>query len=105
MRSGNKVWSQFRKDISGYGKGKAPEPEREGMAAGSAGEALPYMVSTTCDALNIRSGAGISCPVSGCIREKAGAKKKYTVVEEKNGWGRLKSGAGWISLAYTRRVS
>ena len=22
----------------------------------------------------------------------------FTIVEEKNGWGRLKSGAGWISL-------
>ena len=33
-----------------------------------------------------------------------GKKKKYTIVEEKNGWGKLKSGAGWISLAYTKRV-
>lgn len=103
VRSGNKVWSRFKKDIAGYGKGEAPE--KKGTAAGSAGESLPYMVSTTCDALNIRASAGPGAPVTGCIREKAGAKKKYTVVEEKNGWGRLKSGAGWISLAYTRRVS
>jgi len=26
-------------------------------------------------------------------------------VEEKSGWGRLKSGAGWINLSYTRRAS
>lgn len=53
-----------------------------------------YLVTTTCDVLNIRSGAGTGHPVVGAIREKAGKKKQYTIVEEKNGWGRLKSGAG-----------
>lgn len=28
----------------------------------------------------------------------------FTIVEEKEGWGRLKSGAGWINLEYTQRV-
>lgn len=41
----------------------------------------------------------------GAIREVAGKKNKYTIVEEKNGWGRLKSGAGWISLSYTKKAS
>lgn len=27
----------------------------------------------------------------------------YTIVEEKNGWGKLKSGLGWICLKYTER--
>lgn len=39
-------------------------------------------------------------PVVGCI----GDKGIYTIVAEDNGWGKLKSGAGWISLAYTKRV-
>lgn len=43
--------------------------------------------------------------VVGAIREVAGKKNKYTIVEEKNGWGRLKSGAGWISLSYTKKAS
>ena len=64
-----------------------------------------YLVTTTCDVLNIRSGAGTGHPVVGAIREKEGKKKQYTIVEEKNGWGRLKSGAGWISLSYTKKVS
>ena len=49
------------------------------------------------------------------IREKADAKSKkvgmlkngntrYTIVEEKNGFGRLKSGKGWISLKFTRKA-
>lgn len=28
----------------------------------------------------------------------------YTIVEIKNGWGKLKSGIGWINLKYTKRV-
>ena len=28
----------------------------------------------------------------------------YTIVGEKNGWGKLKSGAGWISLQYTKKL-
>lgn len=53
----------------------------------------------------IRSGAGTDNKVVGAIREVAGKKNKYTIVEEKNGWGRLKSGAGWISLSYTKKAS
>ena len=64
-----------------------------------------YLITTTCDVLNIRSGAGTDNKVVGAIREVAGKKNKYTIVEEKNGWGRLKSGAGWISLSYTKKVA
>ena len=28
----------------------------------------------------------------------------YTIVDSSNGWGKLKSGAGWISLEYTTRI-
>lgn len=61
---------------------------------------MPYRVKVIADALNIRSGAGTSNRIVGCIRDKG----VYTIVSEQNGWGKLKSGAGWISLAYTRRV-
>ena len=32
-------------------------------------------------------------------------KTSNTIVETKNGWGRLKSGIGWINLKYTKTVS
>lgn len=60
----------------------------------------PYLAKVTASALNIRKGAGTGYPVVGCI----GDKGIYTIVAEDNGWGKLKSGAGWISLAYTKRV-
>jgi len=59
-----------------------------------------YKVKVTVDALNIRSGAGTNYSIRGCIRDRG----VYTIVAEQNGWGKLKSGAGWISLAYTQRV-
>ena len=65
----------------------------------------PYTVKTTCDVLRIRKGAGTGYGIAGKISEKEGHKNKYTIVEESGGWGRLKSGAGWICLSYTKRAS
>ena len=60
----------------------------------------PYMVKVTADALNIRRGPSTDNPVVGCITDRG----TYTIVEESGTWGRLKSGAGWISLAYTKKA-
>jgi len=62
----------------------------------------PYLVKVTADSLNIRKGPGTDNAVVGAIRDKG----VYTIVEEASGsgatrWGKLKSGAGWISLDYT----
>lgn len=59
----------------------------------------PYTVRVTIKDLNIRKGPGTKY---GRVRYiKPGV---YTIAEEKSGWGKLKSGAGWISLAYTTKV-
>lgn len=66
----------------------------------------PYLAKVTATALNIRRGPGTSYAKAGTITDKG----TYTIVEEKAGpgsnagWGRLKSGAGWISLDYVKRV-
>lgn len=59
-----------------------------------------YKVKVMVDALNIRSGPGTQYKINGCIRDYG----VYTITEEKNGFGRLKSGAGWISLDYIVKV-
>lgn len=59
----------------------------------------PYQVRINCDALNIWSGPGTKYKVVGVIKDHG----IYTIVQEENGWGKLKSGAGWISLKYTRK--
>lgn len=62
--------------------------------------AVPFKVKVITDALNVREGAGTKYKVKTVIRNKG----IYTIIETKNGWGKLKSGAGWISLDYTKRV-
>ena len=59
-----------------------------------------YKVKVTTNALNVRSGPGTSYRVTGCIRDKG----VYNITETKNGWGKLKSNLGWISLQYTKKV-
>ena len=65
-----------------------------------------YLAKVTASALNIRKGAGTNFAVTGVIRDKG----TYTIVAESKGqgstkgWGKLKSGAGWISLDFVKKV-
>lgn len=65
-----------------------------------------YLAKVTATALNIRKGAGTNFAVTGVIRDKG----TYTIVAESagqgatKGWGKLKSGAGWISLDFVKKV-
>lgn len=62
--------------------------------------AVPYTVRVEATELNYRSGTGVSYPVKGTVKKG----EVFTIVEEKNGWGKLKSGSGWINLKYTSRT-
>lgn len=109
VRQGNKIWSQFKKDIAACVKAakkttKKDEPKKDDSKKDNSGSDGNFLIQTTCDVLNIRAGAGTSFKKVGAICENASNKKKYTIVDTKNGWGKLKSGAGWISLAYTKKV-
>lgn len=59
-----------------------------------------YLVRITADVLNVRMGAGTGYKIATTVKKG----EVYTIVDEYKGWGKLKSGAGWISLAYTERV-
>lgn len=64
-----------------------------------------YLVRVTASELYIRKGPGTGYGTNGSIKDKG----TYTIVEESTGtgaakWGKLKSGAGWISLDYTEKV-
>lgn len=68
---------------------------------------FPYRVKVNdATVLNIRKGPGTNYGTSGQIRDNG----IYTILEESAGtgakkWGRLKSGAGWISLDYCIKLS
>lgn len=83
---------------------KIEDPKLEKTTEKQNDQTCNYLITTTCDNLRIRAGAGTSYPIVGHIIEKAGKKKKYTIVDEVNGWGRLKSGVGWICLAFTKKT-
>lgn len=59
-----------------------------------------YKVRVTANVLNYRAGAGVQYKINGQIKKN----EVYTIVEEKDGWGKLKSGAGWINLKYTTKI-
>lgn len=59
-----------------------------------------YLVRITANVLNVRSGPGTNYGVNTSVKKN----EVYTIVGEENGWGKLKSGAGWISLQYTTRL-
>lgn len=64
----------------------------------------PYEVKITASKLKVREGAGTKYKVV----EKIKKNEIYTIIEEKKSghtkWGKLKSGIGWISLSYTKKV-
>lgn len=64
-----------------------------------------YLVKINTKELNVRKGAGTNHDITTKVKQN----EVYTIVEEKmNGttkWGKLKSGSGWISLAYTVKIN
>ena len=72
---------------------------------GSAAD-VPFLVKVSINDLNIRKGPGTDYAKTG----KFTGKGVFTIVKVKSGkgstagWGRLKSGAGWISLDYAAKI-
>ena len=64
------------------------------------GTSTSYKVRITADSLNVRSGAGASYKIVTSVKKG----EVFTIIDEKNGWGYLKSGKGWINLRYTELV-
>lgn len=82
----------FRDEVEKILKGKEPEPFK------------PYKVKVT-PVLNIRKGPGTNYKKTGSIKSSG----VFTIIAESDGegatkWGQLKSGAGWISLDYVKKV-
>ena len=86
------------------GKQIYPEVMLE-TAGGMSNADCPFTVKVSVPDLNIRKGAGTDTAKTG----KFTGVGVFTIVEVKNGkgavkgWGKLKSGAGWISLDFGKR--
>lgn len=73
-------------------KPKTPMNEKQDFSS--------YKVKVTANCLNIRKEATSKSKKVGEITDHG----VYTIVEEKDGFGKLKSGAGWVSLKYVKKV-
>ena len=65
---------------------------------------VPYKVRITATDLRIRKGPGTNNAIVSVIKPGA-----YTIVSEATGegatlWGKLKSGVGWVSLDYCKKI-
>ena len=71
-------------------------------ATGGGGDVptCPYIVRITATVLNVRSGPGTQYPIVRTVVKG----EAFTIVEQRDNWGRLKSGVGWICLDYTEPV-
>ena len=59
-----------------------------------------YLAMVTTNILNVRSGPGTKYKINTQVKKY----EIYTIIEEKDGWGKLKSGAGWVSLEYMKEM-
>jgi len=57
-------------------------------------------VKVTADVLTIRKGIGTSYAVAGYLKKD----NIVTITEEKDNWGKLEDGRGWIGLKYTKSI-
>ena len=72
-------------------KKKATKPTKPAESKPAA--ATQFKVKVTADDLRIRKTPSLEGEIAGYT-----GKGIFTITEEKNGWGKLKSGAGWICL-------
>lgn len=92
------LWKEFGLTMDGFRKDvkKAMDPVTEPTPTVTTG----YKIRVTASSLNVRKSAS-------AVSKKVATLKKgdvYTIIAEKNGWGQLKSKAGWISLKYTEKL-
>lgn len=81
--------------LLGNGQTTPTQPEKPTTPEkNTAYPATPFTVKVLISDLNIRKGAGMNYATTG----KYTGKGIFTITEVKDGWGKLKSGAGWIYL-------
>ena len=79
----------------------------EGAAGGMSNADCPFMVKVSIPDLNIRKGSGTNTAKTGMCTGVG----IFTILEVREGkgsdagWGRLKSGAGWISLDHVEKIN
>lgn len=99
-----KSYSLSNANILGYGR---PAYDKDDFSTtSSVTQSTPFLVRVTSTHLNIRTGPGTNYSTTGNF---TGAGT-FTIVQVSSGqgstagWGKLKSGVGWISLDYAEKI-
>ena len=92
-------WAAFKAKVAKYMGSTAQDASAPSSSAPNTASE-PYRVRVTIDDLNIRTGPGTQYKTTGDFTGKG----VFTIVETRGTWGKLKSGAGWISLNYAERI-
>lgn len=88
-------------DVELYNADKMAKAIVKGITGKEVVEAFKsYKVKITADILNVREKASTGAKLVTQVKEG----QVYTIVKKSNGWGKLKSGVGWIKLSYTKKV-
>lgn len=90
--------------VSGAGNETTPPATQKPTGGTTGATGTPYTVRVKISNLYIRKGPGTNYGQAGFIKPGV-----YTIVAESTGkgatkWGKLKSGAGWISLDYATKT-
>lgn len=96
---GNGADRKARLEAAGYNYNEVQAAVQK-IANGGKSTSSGYKVQVTASALNVRAGAGTGYRINKVVHKG----EVYTIVQTSGGWGKLSSGAGWISLAYTKKV-
>lgn len=98
----NNFEKNFIGEVKKYVKGEKVNNKQDKVTEPLKPNTKHFMVKIICDELNIRKEASFNSK----IVDKVHKGDVYTIVEEKNGLGKLKSGIGWISMGtkYVQKV-
>lgn len=99
-------WNLTQYDVAGSVSEGGGSASAETASKTMTNADCPFMVKVSIPDLNIRKGAGTNTSKTG----KYTGVGVFTIVEVRTGkgsdagWGKLKSGAGWIALSYCERL-
>ena len=84
------TWSWFKEQLTTSTDAKPYAPSND------------FKVKIIVGSLNVRKGVGTAYPVVTTVKQN----EVYTIVETKDGWGKLKSGVGWINISskYVQKI-
>ena len=104
---GNWLYARLGKLADEVTKELGGSTKKEATKEGTTKKAeVPFKVQVSIPDLNIRKGPGTNYDRTG----KFTGKGVFTITEKKTGtgsktgWGKLKSGAGWISLDFAKKI-